>query len=375
MSFDSGRVGFRLFYLREQYDSSLVEKFARCVAPPVSSITDEPITGWVTGKHLLDRDITDERCVIGPYLHVQYMKADKKVPPSYLNAQVKIEEEVEKKARGVNFLSRAVRAEIKQRVEASLKPQALPTLSGIPVVVDFRNNMLITGALSDQNVDKLSPAFKEVAGELPIVVTPETAAMHRKQINAMDLDPVIFTPEETDDSQKEPSLGMDFLTWLWFNWDRGGGVFHLPDGREAAYMFEGPLTFFRDGEGAHEALLRKGTPLDSREASAALLCGKKLKQVKMNLVVDEEIIEATVDSDFCFRSVKLPKSDQEEPEGEFEERMMNLETLFTAWFDLYDRFLDLRTDSSRWPETIREMSQWILHIGGAQQVLRARPEA
>ena len=48
-------------------------------------------------------------------------------------------------------------------------------------------------------------------------------------------------------------------------------------------MLEGPLTFFREGEGAHEAVLRKGTPLNSREAGTALYCGKKLKRAKLVL--------------------------------------------------------------------------------------------
>ena len=359
MAFDTGRPSFRLFYLQQQYDSSLVEEFAKHAVQPLSTIKTEPITGWVTGRHLLDRNITDERCVIGPYLHLQLLKAEKKIPGSLLTAHRKMEEEVEMKAREVHTLSRKAKSEVKQRVIASLMPQMPPTLSGIPVVVDFRNDRLVAGALGDQQIDRLSPAFKEAAGTMPILVTASTAAMKRKQVNVRDLEGVSFSPDPNVEPPVECTLGMDFFTWLWFNWEVNGSVFHLPNGHEAGYMLEGPVTFFRDGEGAHEALLRNGQPLDGDEAMVALFCGKKLKRAKFVLAVDKDAISATVDADFSFRSVKLPKSEMEEEEGQFEERMMRIELFCDAWFTLFDRFLDLRTDAKAWNRTLSAMREWI----------------
>ena len=369
MGFDTGRVSFRLFYLQREYDASLIEAFAKEVVQPISTIKLEPISGWVTGRHLLDRDISDERCVIGPYIHVQLMKAEKKIPSSLLNATVKLEEEVELRARGVEFLPRKVKAEVKQRVIASLQPQMPPTLTGIPVVVDLRNQLLVAGSISDRQVDALTPAFKTVGETIPILVTPENAALKRKRVNAVDLDPITFSPDPLVEPPAEPTLGMDFLTWLWFNWESNAGNFHLPDGRPGGYMMEGPLTFYREGEGAHEAVLRKGMPINSREAATALMCGKKLRRAKMTVAVDEKAIEATVDADFVFRGMKLPKSEQTEKEGIFEERMMHIDAFCATWFTLYDRFLDLRTDPRAWPKTHAAMQEWIKHIGAAAQEL------
>lgn len=368
MGFDSGSVGFRLFYLQKKYDSSLVESFAKFTAPPLEKLEAEPISGWVTGRHLLDRQITDERCVIGPYVHVQLMKAEKKIPASLLRAHIKMEEEIEMRARETDRLPRKARAEIKERVTAALLPKMPPTLTGIPTVADLRNNRLVAGALSDKQIDALSKAFQTAAGSMPVLATPETAALKRKQVNANDLEPVSFTPDASVDPPREGSLGMDFLTWLWFNWEVDGGVFHLPDGREAGYIVEGPVTFFREGQGAHEAVLRKGMPLDSREAAAALLCGKKLRRAKLTLAFDKEnSFTATVDADFAFRSVKLPKGEQREREGIFEERMMSVELFTTAWFTLYDRFLELRTTAAEWQKTLAAMKKWITRVGAAHR--------
>jgi hypothetical protein len=363
MAFDSGSVSFRLFYLQHSYDSSLIDAFARHAAPTIASLNRDPISGWVTGRHLLDRELTEEKCVFGPYLYAMYMKAEKKVPESLLRAHCRLEEDVELRAREVEVLPRAVRAEVKQRIMESLLPAMPPTLSGIPIVVDFRNDLLLAGTMSDKQIDTLSPIFKETAGTLPILLTPETAALRRKQVNANDLEPVSFSPDTSLEPPIESTLGMDFFTWLWFIWEKEGGVFHLPDGHEAGFMLEGPLTFFREGQGAHEAVLRKGTPINSREAATALYCGKKLKRAKVVIAQNDNVFSATLDADFGFRSLKLPKGEQADAAGRFQERMLFIETFWGAWLALYDRFLDLRTDPKTWPATLDAMRQWIARLG------------
>lgn len=359
MSFDSGTVSFRLFYLQQAYTPAVVGDFARRAAPPIDTLDRDPISGWVSGRHLFDREITDEKCVAGPYLHVQLMKAEKKIPPALLRAYQKQEEDIERKARDAEALSRKAKAEVKARVIAMLQPKMPPTLSSIPVVMDFRNDLLVAGALSDKQIDALGPAFRETAGTLPILLTPETAAIRRKQVNAKDLQPVIFSPDETLDPPAEGTLGMDFLTWLWFAWEKEGGVYHLPDGREFGVMLEGPVTFFREGQGAHEVALRKGVPLNSREAGTALYCGKKLKRVKVVMAQGDSVFSATMDADFAVRGLKLPKGEQVEDAGILEERMMMVEFFWSAWLTLFDRFLDLRTDPRQWPKTLANMRSWI----------------
>jgi hypothetical protein len=359
MPFNSGTVSFRLFYLQRAYTSAVVDDFARRIAPPVDTLDRDPISGWVSGRHLFDRDITDEKCVTGPYLHVQLMKAEKKIPAALLRAYVKQEEDIERRARGAEELSRKAKAEIKARVTAMLQPKMPPTLSSIPIVMDFRNDLLVAGALSDTQIDALTPAFRETVGTIPILLTPETAAIRRKQINAKDLLPVMFSPDESIDPPAEGTLGMDFLTWLWFAWEKEGGVYHLPDGREFGIMLEGPITFFREGKGAHEVALRNGVPLNSREAGTALYCGKKLKRVKVVMAQGDSVFSATMDADFAVRGLKLPKGEQIDDAGKLEERMMMIEFFWLAWLHLFDHFLGLRTDAAQWKKTLTQMRGWI----------------
>ncbi len=362
MTFDTGNISFRIFYLQQKYDSGVIEDLAKRACPPVDALQRDPISGWVTWRHLFDRELTDEVCVLGPYLHAQLLKAEKKIPPTLLRAYVKMEEDLEKRARKAEFLPRAVKTEIKQRVTEALLPKMPPTLTSIATVLDFRNNLLLSSAMSDKQLEALVPPFKESFRSAPILLSPATAAMSRKRINVLDLEPVSFSPDLTLDAPLESTPGMDFFTWLWFIWDKEGGVGHLPDGSEFGIMLEGPLTFFREGKGAHEVLLRKGTPLNSREAGTALLCGKKLKRAKIVIAHRDEVFSATLDADFAIRSLKLPKTEQDDPVGKFCERMLFVETFWSAWLALYDRFLDVRTDPTRWPQTLDTMRKWITEL-------------
>ncbi len=359
MGFDSGSVSFRLFALSRAFGPDVVEAFARHVAPPIETLSSEPIFGWVGGRHLLDRNLTEETCVMGGYLHATYMRAERKIPESLLRAHCRLEEEIELRARGTDVLPRAVRGEIRQRVQEHLLPTMPPTLTGMPIVVDFRNDLLLASAMSDKQIDILSSYFRETTGVMPVLLTAETAALKRKRVNANDLTPVTYSPDPAIEPAAEASLGMDFLTWLWFFWEREGGILRGAGGQQIGIMLEGPLTFFREGAGAHEAVLRKGTPLNSREAGTALYCGKKLKRAKLVIAEGDRVWTATVDADFGIRGLKVPKGDQLDPAGRFQERVLLIETYWNVFFELYDRFLDIRTTPARWADTLADIQTWV----------------
>ncbi len=359
MSFDSGTISFRLFHLREPLQRNALDKFAANVVAPLETLAREPLQGWVSPRHLLDREITEEHCFFSSWIHVVLLRAEKRVPPPLLRAYCRIEEEIERRARKVEVLHRKVRAEIKERVMEQLQPGMPPTLTGAGLVADLRNERLLVEALSDSQIDRFTPLFRETTGQVPLVMTPEMVAMLRQRVNATDLLPSSFTSDTAVESDPLPSLGLEFMTWLWYAWEREGGVFTLPHSGEFGYMLEGPLLFYREGEGAHEAVLRKGTPLLSREAGTALHCGKKLKRAKLHLARADQLWSATIDADFSFRSVKLPPGEQKDTIGRFQERMIALETFLEAFFVLYDKFLKIRCDRSAWSLCQTAIQNWV----------------
>lgn len=365
MAFDNGSVSFRLFQLRRDYDADdLVARLAQNAAPPIDTLDKDPLHGWVTGKHLLDRKIEAEKCVYGPLIYVQLMKAEKKIPPTLLNAYLKIEEEVEKKARDLIYLPRKIKSEIKERVVAQLLLQMPPTLTGIQTLIDLNDRVLLASAMSDAQIDAFNQNTKPVFDETLYCLDADNTALLNHQLNPVDLDPVLFTPNPDVEMPVGSTLGMDFLTWLWYYWEVVDNAFTV-DGETCGLMLEGPLTFYRDGEGAHEALLRNGTPINSTEAAVALWCGKKLKRAKVTLTRGDVIVTASVDDTFGFRSLKLPKSEADlgDPYGRFMERISAIETYWKLWYALYDKFIKLRTDPTNWRKTLKGMGDWIRRRG------------
>lgn len=359
MGFDSGNLSFRMFYLPEGMPEDAIERFAENAAPSLIALDREGISGWVTGHHLLDREINEDRAYMAGYLYLQLMKAELKIPEKLLRAEIKMGELVRLRDEGIDFISHQMRSEIRQEVIDRLLPDMPPTLSEIPIVYDRQEKILYAGALTDKQAEALTVIFQKTIGSSLVMLTPETAAMQRRQFSTRDLIPTSFSPECPDEDAGD-SLGQDFLTWLWFFVEKQGALATLSDVGQVGIVIEGPLTFIRDGGAASVAVLRKGTVLTSAEAKTSLLGGKKLKSAKLSLVRTEEVWTCTLGADeFVFRSLKMPKGDAKDPESRFHERMLTLTMFRKMFLGLYDRFLELRTDPVKWSQTQKDIHKWV----------------
>jgi hypothetical protein len=371
MGFDSGALSFRMFYLPKGMPDDAVERFAANAAPSLAALDREGISGWVTGHHLLDRDITEDRAHMAGYLYLQLMKAEQKIPEKLLRAEVKMGELVRLRDEGIEFITRKMRSEIRQEVIDRLLPDMPPTLSEIPMVYDSKERMLYVGALTDKQVEVFCLTFQQTIGSMPVLMTPEAIAMKRKQFSARDMMPTSFSPD-CSDMDAGDSLGQDFLTWLWFFIEKQGALAEINGVGQIGAILEGPLTFIRDGGAASVAVLRKGTVLTSAEAKTSLMGGKKLKSAKLALVRRASTSESsgagggdeawgcTLGADeFVFRGMKMPKGDAKDPVSRFHERMLKLTTFRDAFLGLYDRFLDLRSDVAKWEATQKDIHKWV----------------
>ena len=141
MGFESGSISFRMFYLTGPMPEDAIRRFIKHAAPPLEALGHEAVTGWVTGRHLLDRNITAETAYIAGYLRLTLMKAERKIPESLLRAECFMEELAELQARGVQFLKREVRAEIRRNVTERILPNMPPTLQGLSFVHDNRADL------------------------------------------------------------------------------------------------------------------------------------------------------------------------------------------------------------------------------------------
>jgi hypothetical protein len=367
MSFESGSASFRMLYAPRGMPQDAVKKFAAHAAPPIDTLGSGEIHGWVGGRHLLDREITDANAFFGGYLRLHLMKAERKIPEPLLRAECRMQELARMQAEGSDALGRAARREIREAVTARLLPKMPPQLQGITLLYDATAHVAYTTALSDRQLDAFQIAFREAQGFSLAPVLPETASLKRKRANTRDWAPASFAAEAADDAV-DHDPGMDFLTWLWFFSEAKGGLAELPDLGRFAVAIEGPLTFHMQEGGVQEAVLRRGQPLSSAEAGTSLRSGKKLRRARVNLARDNEAYSFTLDApSFTIRGLKLPepsagpgKEDMKlDAVSRFQSRMHMLATFREAFLSFFDRFVDLRGDADAWPRTIKEMRAWV----------------
>jgi recombination associated protein RdgC len=357
MGFEGGALSLTMYYVPRQLPADCVKRFAADALPPLDVLGREPLYGWVTGRHLLDRQIDEETARVAGRLRLTLVKAERKIPEALLRAECKMEEFAVMAAEDLQFVDRQTRIRIKKEVAERLLPTMPPTLTGIDIVHDPEASLVCATATSDKQIDALTLGFEQAVGVRLIPLNPGTAAMKRKKVNVRDVERTSFSPECPDELAGD-DLGMDFLTWLWFfSEDRGGAL--TVGGHRYAVMLEGPLAFFMEGDGAHVTVLRDGQPLVSSEAKAALLAGKKLRSAKVVIADGGESWTAGVDADFVFRGLRLPKGEALDPTGRFEERMLSFGRFRDVFLSFFDRFLDERAAPAAWAPTRAAIHAWV----------------
>ena len=195
MGFESGSLSFHAFYLSKDFVPGDVEKFAARPLPPLKTLTgDQPLHGWAGPLHALDQDLSEAHCWRGDWLWLAHVTARKAVPPSYLRATLLSELEVERRARGVEFLPRAAKTEVRERVAEALLRDAQPAFGSMECAIDLRRRLLLATALTDNALQLLCPFFRETTGVMPVLCCPESAAYRLRGIDANALEPLPLTP-------------------------------------------------------------------------------------------------------------------------------------------------------------------------------------
>ena len=359
MAFESGSVSYRMFYVTKAMPPDVVERFAENAAPPLDTLSDGEIHGWVSGRHLLDRAITPNNAYYGGFLRLTLMKAERKIPEALLRAECRMEELAQQEASGKAFLTRSERKDIKDAIVSRLLPQMPPQLKGIPFIFDERDGIIYATALNEKQMDAFTIYFSQTLGFNLIPVIPETAAVKRLRVYVKEWAPTSFSPD-VDDSEAGQDPGEDFLTWLWFYSEARGGIATLDDLGEFAVMIDGPLHFILEGSGAHEAVLRRGEPRLSAEAKTSLLSGKKLKQAKLTLAQGDVQWSCTLTaSGFIVRSLKLPPLEKMDAVSAFQERINQIGRFSEALMRLFDRFVQERNNVNEWKNTVQEIRAWV----------------
>ena len=354
MPFDKGTFSMTVFKLTQDLPDNALELFNSYNAGKLDEVKDEPQIGWVSGRHLLERRIDDETAFLGGYIYLNLRTAQRKIPATLLKAEARMEELAYMKASGKPDIPRKVKTEIKETIIENRLPSMIPTISGVPIVIDQTDNTVYAGTTSTQQIDTLLGFFNDSLNISPIQITAEEVMLENK-LSQKNYKGFLLTETNTEDY----SPGRDFLTWLWYFSEEEGGEINVKDYAKFAMMIDGPLSFVADGEGALETVVRKGNPLKSAEARAALNVGKKLKKAKLLFCRADEMWTTCFDADnFTFSATSLPEGEEMDYASRFAERINNLRILKTVFRAYYDHFL-LQTQEDNWPSKIDKIKGWV----------------
>ncbi len=358
MPFEKGSVSFRI-YIGSDLPEDVVERFSKNALPPLNTLAQEELHGWVAGRHLLDSNINEGSAYVGGYLRLTLTKAVKKIPSSLLNAECAMEEVAHMEAEGVEFVNQTARREIKEQVRERLLPQMPPQLQGIDFVHDPATNFVYSTATSDSQTEAFQLNYQSTVGHGVEPADPFGLALRIFHKDVRDWAPESFSPD-VEAGMCDGNAGREFMMWLWYTAEQNMGGTDIEHVGNIAMNIEGPLVLVNEGGGAHETVIKKGNPLNSSEARTALLAGKMLKRAKVNMALGEQVWSFTMDADeFKFSGMKIPPTESYDATSRFAERMVHLDMFRRIFFGFFKMFVDVRTDSQKWKEVVEAMREWV----------------
>ena len=258
MPFESGSTALMICTLGEKLPDDFLERLAKYSAGRLDDVKDEPTVGWVSGRHLLESEISEMTSICGGHLYVNLRKAERKIPSQLLKAICRKEELAYMQANNMITVPRAERKRIKEdAIERNLMKMP-PTISATPIIVDRALNVMYVGSASLSGFDTIAAEFARAMEIEPVPVTvPELMV---KLFRASDVDLPRLSFNGRDEGEAVP--GRDFLTWLWYHAETNEGRLKIKDLGEFHLIIEGPLSF-----AALDLHLRRGQLHDDRAES------------------------------------------------------------------------------------------------------------
>jgi len=340
MPFDNGSLALTYFYLSNPLPEDYLEKFASYKAGTLDSVNDEQQIGWVTGRTLLESEINEHTAIRGGHLFLQMRTAERKIPAILLKAICQREEVAFMDTNQADKVPAKVKKDIRDDAVEKHLMKVLPTIAGVPFVVDLSQNMLYVGTASSKQLENFIGFFYKTTGVEPIQMSVGEMMFRLFKVGENELPELLFS-EDTDD---EPIPARDFLTWLWYFYETQDNRIEVGTYGDVEMMIEDPLVFAfaSQTKGAGETAVKKGDrPLHSAEAQAALTVGKKLKKAKLTFTRGQDIWSCSFDADrFAFTGLKLPVGEEMDPGSRFAERITNLQIFHDIISEYFRRYAD-----------------------------------
>lgn len=156
-------------------------------------------------------------------------------------------------------------------------------------------------------------------------------------------------------------LGREFLTWLWYEAERGGGTVQLESLGPVRVDFGQRLVLESGGNVREDSTVKAEAPSLAEEARTALRVGKKVSRARLLLDVGERHFELGIDAEsLTLSGVKLPTLLASEDAQRLEERLHLVEEVENLIDELYMAFIRLRKDAQTWAPVREALRAWVL---------------
>lgn len=167
-------------------------------------------------------------------------------------------------------------------------------------------------------------------------------------------------------SQAKAFLGREFLTWLWCRSEEKDRPFKLASGETFQVWIDDKVVLESPSAHAHVNTLRGGSPSQSLEASAALLTGKSVREVKIGMNIEGigEFFASLQCTDLSPRSLRLPGipgyTEDEDAEASHVALRLQLTRLFLDGMDkLFTEFMEQRVQKAWEEQGLHDIRKWI----------------
>lgn len=357
MSFESGNLSMRAVRVPTTPDATFFSGKLQIHCLPVMS-KDEvgPEWGWVTGQHLLDRELNEDSIAIGSGFRFALACCRRRIDKGMYEARCRQDEHAAAGAGG--NLNRRQRGEIRDNIRNQMLKEAPVSVGGVHCAL-FEGWLMI-GTTSEaaymQVVQRLTAAGVVEKDMLPML--PDAQFTSATGCRWGDLAGACFGGTPSGEFFAW-DIGEDFLTWCWYVAECCNGLVTLEDAK-VAISVAGPLKMVAPGDESGMLQLSSEVAPLSHETAVALSDGRKLQRCELMLALNQIAFTVEVDAvDFAFRKLRCtPPVD----EGTREERDLARLEQFASFLDLFNltfrHFAQLRA-SKAWPKTETAMRTWV----------------
>ncbi len=182
MGFINGSASFVRFSVEGELPENVWDFIAERVAAfsfqDIDDTYDEFSIGWVSVMNMFDSDFEYASYANGDYVTLTLRMDERKVSPAILKKFCAKEEERIKKERQLPKIGKAMKMEIKERMNTELMRRSVPIPSIFDLCWDLSNGTLLFFSTNKKVHAQLEDFFKETFGLLIMQQIPYITAEH-----------------------------------------------------------------------------------------------------------------------------------------------------------------------------------------------------